>query len=299
MVSPFALGAPGLPGDTVDVTITVTSGLARSAQFEVSSTPVIANLDLGEPFATLYELGPQTFLYRFFGFADVLISHDALVDHTTVECQVLTSADADLVPVMVSGTVMAAICQLRGHLVLHASGVEHNGHAVALVGESGAGKSTLAAMACIGGARLVTDDVLRVDVEGSVRCFRGARALRLRPGTRALVGASADSQAKAADGRVLMTPAPTSMDIMALTAIVMPQLQEAGATLSKRLLDPKAAVLGLLAVPRIHGWKHHTSGRLFDQLVDLASRVPVFSLDVPRGLSPGDAIFSELHAVLF
>ena len=39
-------------------------------------------------------------------------------------------------PVLISGAVMAALCQLEGHLVLHASAVEVDGPGLAFAGAS-------------------------------------------------------------------------------------------------------------------------------------------------------------------
>jgi energy-coupling factor transporter ATP-binding protein EcfA2 len=59
------------------------------------------------------------------------------------------------------------------------------GRCVALMGESGAGKSTLAAFLVSRGARLVTDDLLRVTVDGPmVLAYPGPRRIKLMPDSR-------------------------------------------------------------------------------------------------------------------
>lgn len=66
---------------------------------------------------------------------------------------------------------------------------EVGGRAVAFIGSSGIGKTTLKALCCAAGARLVTDDVLRVEPrDGEGWCFHGTCTLRLRPAHRPTEG---------------------------------------------------------------------------------------------------------------
>ena len=78
--------------------------------------------------------------------------------------------------------VLPLAAALRGMEILHASAVEMAGRAVAFLGSSGVGKTTLAARIVARGARLVTDDVLAVDVaNGAVRAHRGGAVARVDP----------------------------------------------------------------------------------------------------------------------
>ena len=83
---------------------------------------------------------------------------------------------------LVLAQVLPLAAALRGMEILHASAVEMAGRAVAFLGSSGVGKTTLAARIVVRGARLVTDDVLAVDMaNGAVRAYRG---VPLRESTR-------------------------------------------------------------------------------------------------------------------
>lgn len=62
------------------------------------------------------------------------------------------------------GTVMAILLYQRGYLVLHASSVKFNEHAVAFLGTAGSGKSSLAAAFHTIGYGIITDDVSVVDM---------------------------------------------------------------------------------------------------------------------------------------
>lgn len=61
----------------------------------------------------------------------------------------------------------------------HASGVTHHGAAVLLTGSSGAGKSSLAYAVMGAGMRLITDDVVYVQLEGRTQLWSIAHQLRL------------------------------------------------------------------------------------------------------------------------
>jgi hypothetical protein len=62
------------------------------------------------------------------------------------------------------GVISAMLLHQRGFLVLHSSAVEIDGEAVAFLGNKGMGKSTTAATLYGRGHRLITDDVLAIDV---------------------------------------------------------------------------------------------------------------------------------------
>ena len=121
----------------------------------------------------------QGFRLRFFGSCDVDL--DPILTRATVHP--MPGADPDLLSVLVSGTLLAFVLTMRGETVLHASAVQVGDAAVAFVGASGMGKSTMATLLCADGARLVTDDVLRLDTTSSPpTCALGATELRLRKG---------------------------------------------------------------------------------------------------------------------
>jgi hypothetical protein len=80
------------------------------------------------------------------------------------------------------GHAVAVALACMGEEPLHATVVARPGRCVALMGESGAGKSTLAAFLVSRGARLVTDDLLRVAIDGAtVRAYPGPRRIKLLP----------------------------------------------------------------------------------------------------------------------
>jgi len=112
----------------------------------------------GQPLYTLVE-STAGYHLRCHGVCDRTTSHG--LDESV--CFPDPAADPGLLPVIISGTMISVVLALGGHLVLHASAVDIGGVALAFVGQSGMGKSTLATIMCVAGARLITDDVLRVE----------------------------------------------------------------------------------------------------------------------------------------
>lgn len=65
--------------------------------------------------------------------------------------------------VYLAGPILGFALRLQGVVSLHASAVALDGCAVAFAGGGGAGKSTLAAQLALGGAPVVTDDILALE----------------------------------------------------------------------------------------------------------------------------------------
>ena len=149
-----------------------------------------------------------------------------LISADLTEVQVRRDAaapHANLLPIVMAGTVSALLLALRGATVLHASAVAINGTALGFVGPSGRGKSTIAALMCVNGAKLVTDDLLTVDAGRPVMCVGAARELRLRPNAVALVEEHPDAITRqTVDERLALTVESAPLEPLPLAAIVMP-----------------------------------------------------------------------------
>jgi hypothetical protein len=97
--------------------------------------------------------------------------------------------DPRLARLPLQGAVLAELLRQRGYVVLHASAVVVGGQAVAFVGHKGFGKSTTAGALLARGHRLLTDDLLAVDVSGPVaRVHPGFPMLKLWPDAVAHLG---------------------------------------------------------------------------------------------------------------
>jgi hypothetical protein len=97
----------------------------------------------------------------------------------------LGAASIESLHVYFLGHAMGVALAAMGEEPLHATVVASPGRCVALMGESGAGKSTLAAFLVSRGAKLVTDDLLRVAIgDGGVSAYPGPRRIKLMPDSR-------------------------------------------------------------------------------------------------------------------
>jgi hypothetical protein len=97
----------------------------------------------------------------------------------------LGAASMESLHVYFLGHAVAVALASMGEEPLHATVIARPGRCVALMGESGAGKSTLAAFLVSRGAKLVTDDLLRVAIDGpTVFAYPGPRRIKLMPDSR-------------------------------------------------------------------------------------------------------------------
>jgi hypothetical protein len=205
-------------------------------------------------------------------------------------------ARADLMPILFAGTVLAFYLTMRHQLVLHASAVARGEWALAFVGQSGRGKSTLAALAAVAGARVITDDVLLVDVEGTPRCRGSAGELRLRDGAASIAAAVPTAERRAtADERIGLVCADVEPDWVNLGAVVIPYPSRESDEIEVVTVPPSDAVFRLLAFPRVHGLRSPiVLRRQFEMLSELLRRVPVYEVIVPWGPPYGATLADQL-----
>jgi len=131
--------------DAVDVTIT--------------AGDVPAMLAEGKRQGACFETAPGEFLFFLEGVGRFLaLGGSKIVYQADAEA---TGAD---LRVFLLGSVFGAILQQRGLFPIHASAVEHEGAAIAFMGNSGIGKSTTAAAFLKRGCRLITDDVCAIQL---------------------------------------------------------------------------------------------------------------------------------------
>ena len=204
----------------------------------------------------------------------------------------MPGADPDLLSVLVSGTLLAFVLTMRGETVLHASAVQVGDAALAFVGASGMGKSTMATLLCADGARLVTDDVLRLDTTSSPpTCALGATELRLRKGADHLAERFADRGSApglrtTGDARQALAAVPATTEDLPLAALVVPVPDHSPERRTTEItrLSPKEAMVVLSQFPRLLGWQDAAVRRAsFHQLADVVDRVPVHVAVLPWG----------------
>ena len=225
---------------------------------------------------------PEAWTIRYDGSAQFVIDRGT----NTITVHPESAEGRRIVPVLLGTNVLAHVLAREGELVLHASSVELGGRALAILGGVGAGKSTLAGLVCGAGARLVSDDMLRVDLsEGAPRCFRGTGLVRLRPAAAALASEIAGAEViETADGRVGVIPAPTPSDRPPLGAVLVPAPSREARELEVGRLEAREALVELLRYPRLTAWRTRGPIRAhFDGAARLAQAVPLYRATIPWG----------------
>ncbi|MGB3438075.1 MAG: hypothetical protein WBA97_04905 [Actinophytocola sp.] len=232
--------------------------------------------------------GSSTVL-RYPGLCD--FTGDPKLERVTVHLH--PGADEGLLPVLISGAVLAVHLMLHHALVLHASAVRTGGSAIAFVGSSGMGKSTLAAALCGLGCGLVSDDLLRVD-DGMVH--PGGTENRLRENAREL---ATGETYETADGRLALRPRELVDAPLPLSACVVPRPSRDVTEVTLRRLGAAEALLRLSRYPRVLGWQDAASmAATFQGLGDLVERVPVFEATIPWGPPFDDGVLEGLLTAL-
>ena len=279
--SPFPLGEPAPVGTPVDVCVQVEDpralGTGRPGE-------VVAHLEArGKTFYTVYEV-PGGFLARFHEVADFEVSGDG----GSVVCRPGPDCAADLVQVLVVGTITALLLTLRGYAVVHGSAIRWQGEAVLFAGYSGQGKTTLAALCCAAGAELVSDDVVAlVQVEKGMACFGLAHELRLREAAweiADLFPPPGPARRSTADGRLALSPAVAPAEVNAISAVLLPVPVRGAFEPSVLPLAPPVALVKLLGNARVPAMVPISLQKpYFAAVSDLVTAAPVVEARVPWG----------------
>lgn len=293
---------PAGPDDVPDVRVRWGAPRTRRAQGRPVEGRLLLDSGSRRYGYVILERPDGSHLLRFFGACDAEISAD-LAD---VRVHPVVGADPGIAVVLVTGAVLAYLLVRRGHLVLHGSAVATDEGALAFVAPSGGGKSTMATLLCADGAGLVTDDVLRVDLDGphapvpTVRS--GATGLRLRKGADTLVdlfSGAGPGRHVSADQRQVLTPPGDVPDALALRAVVVPVPEPGLAALTVERVDPKQAAFDLLGFPRLLGWRDPAYlSRHLGEVAALVARVPVLRARVPWGPPFSPRIAPDLRAAV-
>lgn len=243
------------------------------------------------------EADPLVWVLRYAGICDVTIDRE----RKTITVHRSPHADPGLISIFLGGSVLAHVLTAEGLLVLHASAVEVEGRAVAILGPSGTGKSTLAALLCAAGAGLVADDVLRVDATDSGPvCFPGTRGLRLRPAASSLGGGiEGASVRETTDGRTAVVPARLADAPLTLGAGLVPEPSREATRLEVRRLGAMEGLQELLRHPRLTMWRApEPIGKLFELTAEIAEALPLYRARVPWGPPFPAGLAEELLAAV-
>lgn len=276
-------GRRGLDATAADLTITIEK--PRDQPYRRPSADVVAEHGVdGFTWYSICRVG-ETFVIRMPGIGDFEIDPDL----RAIRCFPTHEPRAEYLPIVLTGTVLSFVLEMRGLTVLHGSAVDIGGSSLAFVGASGQGKSTMAAIMCASGAPLVTDDVLPIFFKGDTPvpwCLRSGHEIRLREKSASLTQSFREGTSirVTADERHAVTPAAADTDQLPLKTIVIPRPIHEISAVSARRLGVGEAALQLSRFDRIEGWRDraHLRRQFLDvgRIVDL---VPVFEVSVPWG----------------
>jgi hypothetical protein len=276
--SELALAEPEAPGAQLDLRVDWAEPAAIPASAPKGET--IVELELpGLEYAIVR--GPTGYVARFPSLCEFRISADL----RAIRIQAAPGADLELLAALLLGNVLAFVLGMAGETVLHASAVEADGAALAILGAPGAGKSTLAAHLCLAGAHLITDDTMRIGIDDpGPHCFQGTHRLRLRAGAAADLAERFDPElrTKTADGRIALGLTPSCDPRPRLEALVVSELAPDAPAVEIRRLRAREAVTALIANSRLVGWTRTAELRpQFAALTQLAEIVPVVEARIP------------------
>lgn len=232
-------------------------------------------------------VGPSGWLWRVTGICDFTLDRTG----RTARVHLAPDAEEELASLFV-GNFLARFLALNGFCVLHASAIEVGAGVIAFIGDSGSGKTTVAALCCIAGAQVVTDDVLRVELrDDEAWCFGGSRALRLRPGADTLAKhLAAAGRRSTVDERTSVSPAAANGASFPIAAIVAPVCVRESNDVRVERLRGSSALLELIRFPRSSGWIGADRARNdLGVLAGLATSVPIYRAELPWGprVDPG------------
>jgi hypothetical protein len=280
-------------GSPVDVTVLRGADVVEAPE-PVEATVLLDYSGADRAFYTFYRTVSGEYLLRFHGTCDVRVSADL----STVHVHPRVGSDPGVAAILVCGAVMSFLLYLRGAAVLHGSAVDLGGRAVAFVGSSGMGKSTMATLLCASGGAMITDDVLRVDLDDGPRVRLGATDARLRKGADTLLerfGGAGPATRTSADQRTVLRLGTGAADRLPLAAIVIPWPDRDHDQVEVSRLAPVEAVFALITYARLLGWrdKEIVDGH-FAQVARVAREVPVFTARIPWGPPFADDLAEQL-----
>lgn len=187
--------------------------------------------------------------------------------------------------------VFATCFHVQGQLALHASAVEYEGGAIAIVAPKFHGKSTLAVALCLAGARLITDDTLVVTPADPVLCRPGIQAVRLRGEAATHLAPSFDTEQafKIRGDRVVTALSEASLatapvPLRALYLLSPAPVDTALPVAVRERLDPIQAGLSIVANLKL-GRLLEREGALLGPALDIASCVPTWTLHLQRDMA--------------
>ncbi len=201
-------------------------------------------------------------------------------------------AEERLLRLPLIGTVLAALLQQRGMLVLHASAVAIGNEAVAFLGWKGRGKSTTAAMLYKRGHTMIADDIVAMKnaETGSISIVPGFPNFKLMPETAvSILGDDPDTLLPVYTGtEKLFRPFSDNFSQSDLPVRAIYALDD-GTNLQAHLLNPQQAITTLIAHTYLARYgkqllQNNQAITNLRQCSNVVNRIPVYRLERPRSI---------------
>lgn len=218
---------------------------------------------------------------------------EALVDprQGTIQLHELQPNGLDAFRAHFITVALGAILNERGREVWHGVAVEQDKDALLIMGASGAGKSTLAAALIAEGARLISDDLILLDLTGDgLRVRTGMPRLKLYPDDAAalLPGARASVQLNPfIEKRAYPTTTTEFAEPAAALRRVVILRERAAETRVRRLRGSGAAQALLEHVFSLADLSPARLRNALEEAAAVARAVPIYQVNL-REASPGD-----------
>ncbi|HEU4584957.1 MAG TPA: hypothetical protein VFR95_04360 [Gemmatimonadaceae bacterium] len=213
-----------------------------------------------------------------------------------------SNAVPEAVQLDVLGRVLPTALHASGALCLHGSAVELGDGAVAFLAPKRHGKSTLARALTRAGARVITDDVVAIDLDPEPRMRPGVPQLRLLRDSARHLGATTEALA-GPGSKVVVQPDEadrTARSALPLGALYLlqPVRSSLAVESAERIpLAGVAAAMALLPQMRLAPLLGKSEASvLLDRSVRLVAGVSVYTLRVARDFARLDEVVSRLLA---
>lgn len=231
-------------------------------------------------------------------------------DGRSVACRRPDEADQGSFEANLLNFVLSTALTQQGEEPLHATVLALEEHAVALLGPSGAGKSTLAAFLIGQGARLITDDMLRLTFsDGRGYAHYGPNRLKLldEPAQRLLPGSIAAGYFNTLSGKLMVQPEDavgSRREPQALTALFwLGDEQPAGSSVIGQVSAVRLGGMELMRVLTSSAMniRDYSPPRLARQLrfaERVARALPVHALVYPRDYGLLGRVADEIRGIV-
>jgi hypothetical protein len=229
-------------------------------------------------------------------------SWDITDNGRTISCSLSTSEQQHLFHTVLIGPVLPLALTQLGMLCLHGSAVAIDGVGVAFLAPKMHGKSTLALGLTLAGAKLVTDDLVVVDLAGRAMLRPGAQTPRLFDDSIDYLGARNLHDTQSGNAKRALTRLPRARlqaDALPLGCVYIVERSDEGAGAAEReLLSGAEAVVSIAHRAKLSDdlIGIAAAGARLHRIATVVEQVPVWRLRLARGWQRFDESTNIVHS---